>query len=86
MPPYWFLVNGKPIVLFLDELNRARPEILQTVMDLALNRKLAGKKLPEDSQIISALGNIISTGSVVKEYLRICLMLFGLILNKILQA
>lgn len=29
MPPYWFPIDGKPIVLFLDELNRARPEILQ---------------------------------------------------------
>ena len=55
MPPYWFPVDGKPIVLFLDELNRARPEILQTVMDLALNRKLAGKMLPEGSRIISAV-------------------------------
>ena len=27
-PPYWFPIDGKPIVLFLDELNRARPEIL----------------------------------------------------------
>ena len=32
MPPYWFPVDGKPVVLFLDELNRARPEILQTIM------------------------------------------------------
>ena len=55
MPPYWFPTDGKPIVLFLDELNRARPEILQTVMDLALNRKLAGKFLPEGSRIISAV-------------------------------
>ena len=55
MPPYWFPTDGKPIVLFLDELNRVRPEILQTVMDLALNRKLAGKLLPEGSRIISAV-------------------------------
>ena len=55
MPPYWFPTDGKPVVLFLDELNRARPEILQTVMDLALNRKLAGKLLPEGSRIISAV-------------------------------
>ena len=41
-PPYWFPQDDQPIVLFLDELNRARPEILQTVMDLTLNRKLAG--------------------------------------------
>jgi hypothetical protein len=55
MAPYWFPTDGKPVVLFLDELNRARPEILQTIMDLALNRKLAGKKLPEGSRIISAV-------------------------------
>lgn len=46
---------AQPVVLFLDELNRARPEILQTVMDLTLNRKLAGKKLPAGSQIVSAV-------------------------------
>ena len=55
MPPYWFPLDGRPIVLFLDELNRARPEILQTIMDLALNRSLAGRKLPEGSRIISAV-------------------------------
>lgn len=55
MPPYWFPVDGKPIVLFLDELNRARPEVLQTIMDLALNRKLAGKHLPKGSRIIAAV-------------------------------
>ncbi|MCR4579024.1 MAG: AAA family ATPase [Treponema sp.] len=55
MLPYWFPTDGKPLVLFLDELNRARPEVLQTVMDLTLNRKLAGKALPEGSRIISAV-------------------------------
>lgn len=57
MPPYWFPVEGSPVVLFLDELNRARPEILQTIMDLALNRKLAGRSLPEGSRIISAVND-----------------------------
>lgn len=55
LPPYWFPKDGKPIVLFLDELNRARPEVLQTIMDLALNKKIAGKKLPDGSRIISAV-------------------------------
>lgn len=54
-PPYWFPLDGKPIVLFLDELNRARPEVLQTIMDLALNRKLAGRELPAGSRIIAAV-------------------------------
>ena len=57
IPPYWFPTDGQPIVLFLDELNRARPEVLQTIMDLSLNRKLAGKSLPEGSRIISAVNN-----------------------------
>lgn len=55
LPPYWWPEDGQPIVLFLDELNRARPEVLQTIMDLALNRKLAGRLLPEGSRIISAV-------------------------------
>lgn len=54
-PPYWFPIDGKPIVLFLDELNRARPEVLQTIMDLALNRKLAGRDLPLGSRVIAAV-------------------------------
>ena len=57
MPPYWFPTDDTPVVLFLDELNRARPEILQTIMDLALNRKLAGRSLPAGSRIISAVNN-----------------------------
>ena len=57
MPPYWFPTDGKPIVLFLDELNRARPEVLQTVMDLTLNRKLAGRSLPEGSRLIAAVND-----------------------------
>ncbi len=57
IPPYWFPIDDEPIVLFLDELNRARPEILQTVMDLTLNKTLAGKKLPEGSRIISAVND-----------------------------
>jgi MoxR-like ATPase len=55
MPPYWWPTEGHPVVLFLDELNRARPEILQSVHDLALNRTLAGRRLPEGSVVISAI-------------------------------
>lgn len=53
--PWWFPTDNTPVVLFLDELNRARPEILQVVMDLTLSRKLAGKALPVGSQVISAI-------------------------------
>lgn len=55
LPPYWWPVDDRPIVLFLDELNRARPEVLQSVHELALNKTLAGKRLPEGSVVISAV-------------------------------
>lgn len=55
LPPYWWPVDGRPVVLFLDELNRARPEILQSVHELALNKTLAGKRLPRGSIVISAV-------------------------------
>jgi len=57
MPPYWFPTDDRPIVLFLDEMNRARPEILQSVMDLSLNRKLAGRALPPGSRVIAAVND-----------------------------
>ena len=57
LPPYWFPIDDQPIVLFLDELNRARPEVLQTIMDLTLNRKLAGRSLPAGSRVISAVND-----------------------------
>ena len=56
-PPWWFPDNNEPVVLFLDELNRARPEILQCVMDLTLNKRLNGKKLPAGSRIITAVND-----------------------------
>jgi len=53
--PWWFPENDEPLVLFLDELNRARPEILQCVMDLTLNKAIVGRKLPDGAQIIAAV-------------------------------
>ena len=39
----------------LDETTGKSPEVLQTIMDLALNRKLAGRALPEGSRLIAAV-------------------------------
>ena len=55
LPPYWWPEADRPVVLFLDELNRARPEILQAVQDLTLNKTLAGKPLPPGSIVIAAV-------------------------------
>jgi len=53
LPPYWW-ASDKPFCLFLDEINRGRPEVLQVVFDVALNRKLASRKLPEGSVVCAA--------------------------------
>lgn len=55
LSPEWWPEDGKPIIIFLDELNRANPALHNVVMDLVLNKKLAGKDLPEGSRVISAI-------------------------------
>lgn len=46
--------NGK-YVIFLDELNRAKSEMMQCIMDLVLNRKMNGRDLPIHTRIIAAI-------------------------------
>lgn len=53
--PYWWPAENEKVIIFLDELNRAKPEILQCVQDMVLNRKLAGKALPPETRIIAAI-------------------------------
>tara|TARA_R110001606_G_scaffold384114_2_gene546796 strand:- start:366 stop:1478 length:1113 start_codon:yes stop_codon:yes gene_type:complete len=53
LPPHWWQTE-KRFCLFLDEINRGRPEIAQVIFDLALNKKLGGRKLPEGSVIVGA--------------------------------
>lgn len=53
LPPYWW-DDSKPFCLFLDEINRGRPEILNVVMDLTLNKTIAGRALPKGSVIVAA--------------------------------
>lgn len=55
-PPQWFadaLKNGK-IILFLDEFNMARREVMNAVFELVLDRKLNNTPLPDDVFIVCA--------------------------------
>jgi hypothetical protein len=66
-PPLWWPKDtDEKILLFLDELNRARPEIHQVIMDLCLNRRLAGKDLPKNTRIVAAV-NPSNNGSYQVE-------------------
>ena len=46
--------NGKPYILFLDEITRARPDVLQAVFQLVWDRKAGSYKLPKNVFIMLA--------------------------------
>lgn len=54
IPPYWYPKDGKPVCLFLDEINRAQPDIKRAMMQLGNDQKVLNMKLPEGSRIICA--------------------------------
>ena len=66
-PKWWPTSNDKPVWIFLDELNRGKPEMMQCVQDLTLNRKLNGKSLPPGSRIIAAINPITDGYYQVEE-------------------
>ncbi len=52
--PKWFPTEGKG-VLFLDEINRAKRDVIQAVFQLVLDRKLHDYRLPEGWTVIAAM-------------------------------
>jgi len=55
-PPDWFMQACKePRILFLDELNRATPEVIQAAFQVVLDRELNGHKLHPESRVYSAI-------------------------------
>ncbi len=55
-PPDWYRrACDKPVVLFLDELNRASPEVMQASFQIVLDRELNGWKLHPLTRVFSAV-------------------------------
>lgn len=55
-PPDWYKRACKEACfLFLDELNRATPEVMQTAFQIALDRELNGWKLHEQTRVYTAI-------------------------------
>jgi MoxR-like ATPase len=55
-PPIWWpFAEDEKVVIFFDEVNRGKPEMMQCIMDLTLNRKLNGRQLPKHTRIIAAM-------------------------------
>ena len=57
-PPDWYKqACVEPRALFLDELNRATPEVMQAAFQIVLDRELNGWKLHPQSRVYSAINN-----------------------------
>lgn len=53
-PPYWYKAD-KPVVLFFDEINRARKEISNALMQITLEHKILNFSLPKGTRIFAAI-------------------------------
>jgi len=57
-PPEWYKrACDKPVCLFLDELNRATPEVMQAAFQVVLDRELNGWKLHPQTRVFSAINH-----------------------------
>lgn len=63
--PSWFPEDGQGI-LFLDEVNRARPDVLQAIFQLVLDRRLFTHELPDNWKIVCAGNPPIDDYNVVE--------------------
>ena len=55
-PPDWYMrACREPVVVFLDELNRAVPELQQCAFQIILDRELNGHKLHPETRIYAAV-------------------------------
>ena len=55
-PPWWFVkAMTEPVVLLLDEINRAVPEVMQCAFQLVLDRAIQGQDIHPDTTIIAAI-------------------------------
>lgn len=57
-PPDWYKrACDKACFLFLDELNRATPEVMQAAFQIVLDRELNGWKLHPETRVMSAINS-----------------------------
>ena len=57
-PPDWYKqACERPVILFLDELNRATPEVMQAAFQIVLDRELNGHRLHPETRVYSAINH-----------------------------
>lgn len=68
-PPLWYVAcmqatTEKPMVLFLDEINRATREVLNAAFELVLDRRINGKPVGPGCRIFAAINDNASSGGI----------------------
>lgn len=67
-PPEWFMSACKsPKIIFLDELNRASPEVMQAAFQIVLDFELNGHRLHDDTRVYAAV-NPDKGGYIVNNF------------------
>ena len=57
-PPDWYKsACTNPVCLFLDELNRATPEVMQAAFQIVLDRELNGHQLHPETRVFAAVNS-----------------------------
>lgn len=55
-PPNWYqMACDRPVMLFLDEINRATHEVLQSCFQIILSRELNGRRLHPQTRVMAAV-------------------------------
>lgn len=55
--PSWWPSDDRPVLVHLDELNRGRPELMNAVMQLALEGEIFGRRLPKGSICVACVNH-----------------------------
>jgi len=68
-PPEWFMrACEEPVILFLDELDRASIDVRQGIFELSGSRKLFGRELHPETRVVAAInGGVHSAQYQVAE-------------------
>lgn len=54
-PKWWPFDTDSKVMMFFDEVNRGKPETMQCLMDMILNKKLNGRELPPMTRIMGSM-------------------------------
>jgi hypothetical protein len=68
LPPSWFPQHGEKRVIFFDEFNRGRLDVMQAAFQIVLDRRVHTHKFPEGTVVICACNPPSTDAGTGQEY------------------